>query len=332
MGSMRRRWLLLAVILTAPYGCDNVTWGGTEVHLQGPGDQPPGEVSDAAPEEATDTAQAGLPEGPILLAGTRQGDTVTLVAVAEVHGPGLTELPTDAQIPDFLSRFVEARLAAGTEVVLFSDGTRVGRLTIGEAHVDDRFCPPRAAVTGVVEMVPGAARARRFLALLDSTSTERPYTAYHTYDDDYDQRVASLSLAATEIRQVGAAWPPSVLESRADMQAFRLPESTGPGFAATFLYRDRLAVAAPEQNAYAIFVMGEPAQNGYQAAFQWYRRVADEGKGAPRYFDHLDWNGDGTSEVLLDVFGTDRRWFAALAQRNGTWVRTFQDPCGGTGN
>ena len=28
--------------------------------------------------------------------------------------------------------------------------------------------------------------------------------------------------------------------------------------------------------------------------FAWYRPVDTEGKGAPRYFGHLDWDGDGS--------------------------------------
>ena len=60
----------------------------------------------------------------------------------------------------------------------------------------------------------------------------------------------------------------------------------------------------------------------------WYRAVDTDGKGAPRYFDHLDWNGDGTEEILLDVLGSNRRWFAGLGRTDGSWIRTFQDACG----
>jgi hypothetical protein len=44
----------------------------------------------------------------------------------------------------------------------------------------------------------------------------------------------------------------------------------------------------------------------------------------------MDWDGDGDSEVLLEVLGDESRWFAGLAQRNDSWVRTFEDPCGRT--
>ena len=324
---MRRRWLLFAVILTAPYGCDNVTWGGVDVRLQ----EPPSKaeaVTDAAPVVEEGTPLPELPTGPILLAGTRDGNALTLVAVGEVRGDGLAPFPSEAEAPGFLDHFSRTLLPPGTELVLFSEGARIGRLTVTETTTDTRFCQARASVKGILEVTPGASGARRVLALLDTAALRRPFAPYRSWENDYDQRVASLRLASEAIPVVGASWPPSLVESRADIQAFRLPEERGNTVAATFLVDDRLAVAPPGSDAYALFVMGSGASTGYPSSFVWYRRASDEGKGAPRYFSHLDWNRDGRSEILLDVFGTDHRWFAGLAQQNGAWVRTFQDPCG----
>jgi hypothetical protein len=324
---MRRRWLLFAVILTAPYGCDNVTWGGVDVRLQAPPAKT--EVTpEVVPEAEQSQSLPELPAGPILLAGTREGNSATLVAVGEVRGDGLAPFPSETEAPGFLDHFSKTLLPPGAELVLFSEGSRIGRLTVTETSTDTRFCVPRPSVTGVLEVTPGASNARRILALLDTGAVRRPYAPYRSWDHDYDQRVASLSLASDAITAVGATWPPSLLESRADIQAFRLPEASGGSVAATFLFDDRLAVAPSANDAYAIFVMGSRGGSGYQSDFVWYRKAQDEGKGAPRYFSHLDWNRDGRSEILLDVFGAEHRWYAALAQRNGTWVRTFQDPCG----
>lgn len=326
---MRRRWLLLAVILTVPSGCDNVTWGGVDVRLESP--PPQAEVAPpSVVEEEPEVPPPPLPEGPILLAGNRDGNRATLTVVGEVAGNGLNGLPTEAEAPGFLEHFTRTLLPAGTQLVLFSEGVRVGRLTVEETTTDDRFCVPRAQVTGVVELVPGAASARRLLALTDSAAATRPYDSFRTYNHDYDQRVASLALASDAIPVVGAAWPPSLLETREDIQAFRLPEAQGASLAATFLFNDRLSVSEPGAGAYSLFVMGTWDGQGYRSSYVGYRKDADQGKGAPRYFNHLDWNGDGASEILLDVFGSDTRWFAALGQRAGAWIPTYQDPCGRT--
>jgi hypothetical protein len=66
----------------------------------------------------------------------------------------------------------------------------------------------------------------------------------------------------------------------------------------------------------------------YQAGYVWYREAGREGKGAPRYFQHLDWDGDGETEVLLEVLGESNRWNAAVQKRGAEWTRTFEDPCG----
>jgi hypothetical protein len=248
------------------------------------------------------------------------------VVVGPVKGDSLAAFPSDAAMPGFRQRFTTRMLSRGADFVLFSDGVRVGRLSVASAGVDSSYCVPRPTVSGVVELVPEAADARRFLALPTSVAAMRPYEVYRTFHHTYDQRVASLSLAAAAIPKVGAAWPTALLEARADIQAFQVADTDA--FAATFLFKDRLAVAAPEDGAYSLFVMGTAGPNGYHQSYLAYRPVADQGKGDPRYFDHLDWNGDGTPEILLDVFGAHARWFAGLSKRAGSWIQTFQDPCG----
>lgn len=324
---MPRRWLLLAVILSAPSGCDNVKWGGVDVRLQAPPPQA-APAPDAVAEPVEERPLPPLPTGPILLAGTREGDTVSLVVVGEVRGDALGPLPTEDRAPGFLERFKRTLLPPGTELTLFAEGVRVGRMTVSGTGTDTRFCTPRAQATGVVELVPGASAARRFLALTDSAARRRPYGELAVPEMGYDQRAASISMATEAIRQTGAEWPPSLVESRADIQTLRMPDAGGPSVVASFLLGDRLDVSEPGAGAYALLVLGTARGGAYRTSYIGFRRSDVEGKGAPRYFAHLDWDGDGDSEVLLDVFGAGGRWFASLGQRGGAWVQTFQDPCG----
>lgn len=321
---MRRRWLLLAVILSAPSGCDNVKWGGVEVRLQ----EPPARTQAApeAEESAPEVTLPPLPSRPLLLAGARDGDRATLTVVGEVRGDALGALPSEEQAPGFLEHLTRSLLPPGTELVLFAGGARVGRLTVDETGTDTLFCQPRARVSGVVELVPGALGADRLLAVADSAARHRAWEAPRAPSVEYDQRAGSVAMAMEAIRQVGAEWPPSLVEARGDIQAFRMSDAVGPSVAATFLLRDRLAVAEPGAGAWSLFVLGTAQGGAYRTAYVGYRSAA-QGKAAPRFFSHLDWDGDGDSEILLQVFGAEARWFASLAQRGGAWVQTFQDPC-----
>lgn len=329
---MRRNLPAVAVILTVATGCDNVTWGGASLALV-----PPPERSELLAEapglqaalQEPEEVLPELPEGPVLLAGARSGSTATLYVVGEVSGDALAELPDEGSVPGFRNHFVRERMSIGSAWTLFSEGVRVGRLVASEVGVDEDFCVARPTVTGTVELVPGASSATRLLALPADVAESRAYGDYASYSHDYDQRVASLSFATATIPEVGAAWPADgVLEIRRDIQAFRLAGEDA--IAATFLLNDRLSVREAPETAYSIFVMGDEGPQGYQRTFAWYRPVDTEGKGAPRYFDHLDLNGDGSDEVILDVFGSDSRWFASLSRRGGSWVRTYQDSCGQT--
>lgn len=318
---MRRHLLAIAVILTVATGCDNVGWGGVRVDWVPPPDAPSVAQADSL---AADTAAAPEPPGPLLLAGVRDGSRATLVAVGEVHGGTLE--PPGSHEP---AEAVQAHTAPGTEWVLFAEGVRVGSMVADQAGMAGDFCPPRPTVSGVVEVVPTASSADRFIALPAEVASTRDYGDFEHLSDVYDQRVASLNLATAAIRNVQATYPPNgLVRARQDIEIFRTTGSAGPSIAATFMYRDTLAVAPPGQGAYALFVLGHQVGGDYRESFVWYRAVDTEGKGAPQYFGHLDWDGDGHDEILLDVYGANRRWFAGLAQDGGQWTRTFQDTCG----
>jgi len=315
----------MAVILTVATGCDNVAWGGVEVELMPPPTAVVGGGEDPDPAGGTETPRRV--RGPLLLAGVREGSQATLTVVGEVRGDSVTAFPDPAE-PDDPERVAEL-MAVGSEWILFAEGVRVGRLQADRSGTSDEYCTPRAFVSGVVELVPDAGGVERLLALPASVGEERPYRDYAALSRDYDQGVATLTIAQQVIPRVGAPWPAEgLLAARQDIQAFQPDGLEGQAVAATFLYRDQLAVAPPGQGAYAVFVLGTPAGSGYREGYSWYRAVATDGKGVPTYFAHLDWDGDGDSEILLDVLGSNRRWHAGLSQRQGEWVRTFQHACG----
>jgi len=321
---MRKHLLAIAVILTVPTGCDNVAWGGIDVELKPPpvAERVPSEDGEADPESGPINV-----EGPLLLAGMRNGVRGEFVLVGEVLPEGLSPFPNPA-FPEDVERLAAAT-GVGSEWILFSEGVRVGRMVVETTAPAEGFCGSRAAVSGVVEVVPTAAEAEHLLALPASEASQRAYGEYSAFSDVYAQRVATITIAGEAIPRNGATWPAGgVLDARQDIRVFQLPRSNGLTVAATFMYEDALSLSSPRQGAYSLFVMGQQSGDEYGEAFTWYRSVEAEGKGAPRYFDHLDWDGDGEEEILLEVFGSNRQWYAVLSQVDGTWTRTFQDACG----
>jgi hypothetical protein len=323
---MRKHLLALALIITVAPGCDNVGWGGIDLDIGPPPESAPQPVVEEEPEEAT---PAPLPPiGPVLLAGVRDGERADFVVVGQVDADALRPFPDSASARD-LDQLAEVS-APGTEWIVFSEGVRIGRLIVERSGPAADFCGSRMAISGIVEVVPPAAGAERLLALPAEHASTRPREAYAEIAHVYEQRVATLSIAGEAIPRVGARWPAlGVLDARGHIQAFQLRNTMGQSVAATFLVDDVIGVAPPGAGAYSLFIIGQQVGNQYREAFTWYRDAQAEGKGVPRYFDHLDWNNDGTDEVLLDVFGATDRWFATLSRRDGAWVRSYEDPCGG---
>ncbi len=324
---MQKHLLALAVIVTASTGCDNVAWGGASIELRGP---PETQTTVEPSEDETPTETVSNVDGPLLLAGVRVGERADFVLVGEVLPDRLEPFPN----PDFAED--QERLGTltqpGAEWVLFSEGVRVGRMTVEASSPQPGYCADRIGVSGVVELIPSAAEARRLLAMPAESTLDRPYEPYRSFTHDYDQRVASIAIATETLRSVGATWPEGgVLSARDSITVYQLRNAPGMSIAATFTRADDPTTSAPGAGAYSLFMIGEENGDEYLPTFTWFRSVDDEGKGVPSYVDHLDWNGDGTDEILLDVFGSNRRWFAVLSRAEGGWVRSYQDSCGSSG-
>jgi hypothetical protein len=320
------RRLAVLLIVSGASACDNVEWGGIEVRRQFPAPASPGDSSGAL-AGARDTIRA-LPAGPVLYLAERDSVGLKLIPVGEIFSDSLGAFPGEGQAPTYRARFVRELLTRGSEFVLFSKGVRVGGFTVQSVETDESFCVARPAARGVVELIPEALEETRFLALPREHAGGYGWSAYEVFEMDREQRDASLSLPAAVLGQLRAERSANIIDMRWDARAFR-PAGSGPAwFAATYLFRDRLRMESPPPTAYSLFLLAEPGAGGYRASYSWYRPVAQEGKGAARFFEQFDWSGDGQTDVLLEVLGEQKRWLAALQLRGGTWTRVFEDPCG----
>lgn len=323
------RSVLLLLIVALASGCDNVEWEGTEFRLE----PPPPKVSEAVDSGATALADTAapppppLPEHPVLFMGSRSGSRVTLTPVAELTPDGPAALPTEAEAPGFGAHWAEMRLSPGTELTLFAAGTRVGTLLIDEVTGAGDWCRDLPAVSGTPELTPPASGARRFLALSGTGEMRFDHGPYRASETSAEQRAAGTSLANNAIARASAPWPPSVVGIRRDIQALHLHPDSAPMVAGTFAYQDDVVVGQPEgANAYSFLILGEPGPSRYDLVYYRYRSADDE-KSVPRYFQHGDWDFDGESEILVELFGTEGRT-ALLLDRDGEgWRESFELPC-----
>lgn len=324
------RWLSVVGIVIVASGCDNVSWGGFELKLEGPAE----DTTTAQPDtvRAQPAPDPAVSLGPLLYAGTRSGSRARVVPVAEITPDGLRPLPSGAEGDDLNARILSGRLRSGAELTLFHQGVRMGALVLDGAEVvTGTYCQPRAQGSGHLLLLPEAGSADRFLAVEPGRGGLYPFGSYQELSSVYDQRVASLNLGAEAIPLVGATWPPSLLDIRQDLQILDLPGGEAPAVLATFVYRDRLQLGPAPDDAYSLMILGEPRGPGFRLAYTWYRPVGPEGKGAPRYFSRMDWDGDGQDEIVLEVLGSERNWFAALDRGPDGWQTIYQDPCGTPG-
>ncbi len=327
MNSALQRIPLLGIVIVAT-GCDNVEWGGVELGLSSLSDSL---VSDSSPEAAEvveSTVSDGPSIGPVLYLGHRAGGEATLVAVAEIRPNGVFPLEGSGS-PQASRSFTVEHLSPGLEFTLFSDGARVGRLTAERFSVDERYCRVRPQIRGPIELTPSASTVQTFLALPTQEGSAFPFGTYSPVVPTRDLRVTSLNTMQQVIPTVGALWPASVLGIRQDVQAFRARPGGAPTVVATFVYADELSVGQPARGAYSVFLASDDDDGtGYRGTYADYRLFSRDGKGSARYFDHLDIDGDGSDEMVLEVMGEDSMWLSTLGRRGGSWVEEYRDPCG----
>ena len=306
-------------------GCDNVEWGGIDVALRAPSEP---SIMEAPSADTTATLVDPKPVQPVLYMGRRVGSEAWLVPVAAIGPDGLHALP-DRTSDQEGEEFAERHFAEGPTFTLFAEGVRVGTLSAAGYDMDERYCGARPRVRGRVELIPEAAATNTFLAVASDHGALFGYEDYEVVEQTRDLRVTSLNMMRALLPSLGAPWPVSVLDIRRDVQVFQHSTGEAPTVVATFVYGDSLQVGPAPQGAYSVFlVASDPDGNGYESTHVDFRAWSQHGKGAARYFGRLDVDGDGTSELILEVLGESSIWFAALKRVDSGWTEDYRDPCG----
>ncbi|NNF28801.1 MAG: hypothetical protein HKN73_16370 [Gemmatimonadetes bacterium] len=316
-----RGLLVGALIVMATTGCDNVEWGGASLSLQ----PPPGSGEEDPTASASDApAPPSLPNGELLFVVSSSGDRRTATAIAFVNEGGTARVPP-VDNPR-LGPLLANRLAGIGELTLFANGTRAGTALVSGAAEEAGACVGLPRLDVGIEL---RERANEWPTLLAMPRSNEPWEHGDLAPPAQvrEVRAASLSMAGNMINGEGAVWPPSVIGIRRDIQLFHGPD--GLGVAASFLYRDRLDASPSPAGSYSIFVMGEERPDSVHQTYGDFHRSGTDGKQAPRYLASLDWDRDGESEVVLEVFAEGQRSYRLLERDGAQYVDALDVVCGG---
>ena len=254
------RTALVTFLLATAGGCE-IEWGGASVHLEDPSPPP---VESPAAELSAERTELPLPDGPLLWAvrsGDAGGDVLAMPVARLVDG-----VPTALEYPEpppegYRERFDAAFAGEGTELVLGSEGLRIGSLVVsGAPRVLDAGCPSVFPARALV--LPGTTVPSVSFGLgpdLVFGSPGAPESA------PVDNRIRTFGpiLAEQLLRQGGEDRP--FLAQRAELQAVPWPGDERPAMVATYLINDSVDGPGPSGSATSLFFLARFVETGYVA-------------------------------------------------------------------
>jgi hypothetical protein len=325
----------LCVILTALPGCDNVQWGGVDVVLRAP-DPPPSALLPEAVEEGEVAPLLPVYTRPLLYLVERTGGQATLLPIAAMDGSGFTPLPEADETPDLVERFPLDRWEAGTEFLLMDRGRRAGTLiSDGTTAAHEETCQLRPIGRGSLEIRPEAQGSTRFLAVrkadlaaagLDALATE-PVGEWPTYAGATELRNQAQAAARYTLQRAGIPWPPSIPDFTKDQRGVALADGE-MGLAGSYAFGGELEIGRIPVSGYGLFVLARPSETGGWSPIWIWHQTVRQGKAFPRLVAEGGLRPNRDPELLLEVFGEDRRWLALLGEVDGEWQLLYRDPCG----
>lgn len=320
MRSHAQRLAFPLMIVGALTGCDNVVWGGADIQIV----PPPPQVAEDVETDETSYAELGLPRGPVLFHVVQQEGQSQLIPVAEIAESGLRLLrrPTDVAEDAYEQRFRETVLPPGAQFDVYRNGARVGTF-VAQGPGPLTRCGVATAV-GNTTVVAAAVDSDDYLAFRSGLAPEARGEFSPPQVTGPIRTYASI-VAERLILQAGLPRPRSWAGAQRDLQPVEVMTGGHPEMVATYLVGDQLAVGPGEPEGYSVFYLADyETQRGYMPVYSDVRDYRETGKAAPRLIDYVDWNEDGSQELLLQVYGRETSWYEAIGQAGSGWEKIWE--------
>jgi len=312
---------LMALILTAAPACDNVIWGGADIEIVPP---PPAASMTPVPTDERVFAEYGLPRGQVIFHIVPSDQGSQLIPIGEISGDSIRTIRRPAGVaPEaYEERFRDAVIPIGAQFDVFRRGARVGTFVAQRPGAVTRCGVP--TVLGNTTVVAAASDINQFISFRQGLApTVRGEFAPPQITGSI--RTYASIIAERLILQNGLPRPRSWAGAQRDLQAIEIAPGAHPEMAATYLVGDSLAVGPADPQGYSVFYIADfETRRGYQPVYREVHDYRQGGKVAPRVVDHLNWDNEGGEEILIEVFGSDQRWYEALSERNGQWVKIWE--------
>ena len=311
--------LLVATILTVAAGCDKAN-GAIDLAKREVARR---EASDAEPPAAEQLDLSRRPT--ILFQVFGEHDDPRMIPVAAIVGGAPRRIVLSSQK---WRAFDTLYTPAGAEIPLYRDGARAGTARVKRGMWDKgaalyslpgcKRLTPLAAVEAVG--VPAAEYTLEYLAASTQLGGAHPGVG--------DVRGGD---AARLARTIGEAVVKEEGITRAmladlDLRAIAVPTGTTkePTLVAAFMPPPSLHADSRTQTTTHVFALADARPDGYAVTYRHTAHGPTADAEFRRYVDHLDVDGDGVDEIVLEAWrtGSDSH-LLILSFRDGQWREVF---------
>ena len=306
-----KRFGLIATILVVAASCDKAR----QVVSDARGEP----AATGVPEQRLDLA--AKPEVLFQVFGER--DDPRMIPVAAVVNGALVPISLSAS---GWRQFDAMYARAGETYALYRDGAPAGRMRVRRG-MWETGAEPLYSLPGCAQLIPLA-------AVTIDASAPRSFTVEYLATTaglvprgrPRPSTSAALSRRARDLAYTVAAQsgvPRSALSDSAfQATAIASGATVAPTVVASFL--DGTASSAENGSAH-VFMLADSTSGGYAPTFRHVAPAASSDAEFRRYVNHIDINGDGVDEVLLEGWRWGGDTFViGLSFRDGEWTETFR--------